>query len=376
MIAWAWLAACDPAPTYGDDIAPIVDRSCVPCHAAGGASGRPLDTWADARTLGHVALAELASGDMPAGNLDRSGACGEFTGPEPVSDDDVATWSAWVDGGMQEGPTPQIHPVETAFSADAAFALGPFAASADNRCFLVDEGVEPGFLTGFRVTASRADAVHHAMLFTLPTGSDLARAQALDAEDPAVGWDCYADPGIPGAALAAVWTPGDPVVELPNGTGVALPGGPMVVQVHFGAAGDGATARLELALTGHVDRELAFVPIAATGFALAPGDAAVTWTETIALATPDLDVFGVFPHMHARGRALTLRAPDDCLADAPRWDFGWQEVAFYRDPVPLASGTRLELSCTFDTSDAAGVTVWGETSDDEMCMAFLLAARR
>jgi hypothetical protein len=84
------------------------------------------------------------------------------------------------------------------------------------------------------------------------------------------------------------------------------------------------------------------------------------------------EVYGVFPHMHARGVRLVLRA-DQCLVDAPEWDAGWQEVAFYEEPVAVAAGTRLELSCTFDTRGAAGTTVWGERREDEMCMVFLLA---
>ena len=33
-----WLA-CGGEVTFHDDIAPLVDRSCLPCHAEGGASG-------------------------------------------------------------------------------------------------------------------------------------------------------------------------------------------------------------------------------------------------------------------------------------------------------------------------------------------------
>jgi hypothetical protein len=85
-------------------------------------------------------------------------------------------------------------------------------------------------------------------------------------------------------------------------------------------------------------------------------------------------VFGVFPHLHGRGQALTLEAGGDCLVDAPTWDYRWQEAAWFTTPRPLSSGTPLRLSCTWNTEDADGITVWGESAEDEMCMVFLLAA--
>ena len=166
----------------------------------------------------------------------------------------------------------------------------------------------------------------------------------------------------------------DPIVRMPQGTGIALPGGPLLVQVHLGA-GSGASATLELEHAAVVEDEVAFVPIAATHFALPPGQATVSWTETVPLAAPDLRVYGILPHLHTRGRSLSIRSPDTCLADAPRWDYRWQELASYTSPVTLRSGTPLTLTCTFSTLDATTTTVWGETGDDEMCMAFLLASR-
>ena len=79
------------------------------------------------------------------------------------------------------------------------------------------------------------------------------------------------------------------------------------------------------------------------------------------------------PHLHSRGRSLTLSTEEGCLVDAPRWDYRWQELASFTAPVALRSGEPLTLTCTFSTLDATTLTVWGESADDEMCMVFLLA---
>ena len=370
-----WLLACAGPPTYHADIAPLIDASCLPCHAKDGASGLPLDDADAVRASLPAMLAAMQSGRMPAGNLDRSGACGSFTGPGPVDDLAIEMLEDWSDEGSPQGQIEDSEPTRTAihFAPDEAFALGPFRDVGDHRCVLIDADADASFLRALRVTGEPANAIHHAMLFTLPSASDVAQARALDAQDAAEGWTCGATPNVPGATLAAVWTPGDPIVAFPAGTGVPLPGGPMVVQLHLGT--DEASALVELEHAATVEHELAFYPIAATHLALPPGEDDVTWTETVPLATPDLQVFGVMPHLHARGRSLSLRTDDTCLVDAPRWDYRWQELASYTAPVTLRSATPLTLSCAFSTLDATAPTVWGEGADDEMCMVFLLAAR-
>lgn len=368
-----WLLACGEVPTYHADIAPFVGASCLPCHASDGASGLPLDDVASVRAMGPAMSAAIEAGRMPAGNVDRGGTCGDFTGPAPVDPLDAQLLQEWLDDGAPEGPVVDLEqPAEVRFEADEAYAIGPLRDDGANRCVVIDGG-DPGFLRALRVTGEPANAIHHAMLFTLRGPSDVAAARALDAADPEVGWSCASTPNVQGAVLAGVWTPGDPIVAFPAGTGVELPGGPMIVQLHLGA--DDARATLELETTDAVEHVLAYVPVAATNFALPPGEASVSWTETFPLAAPDLRVYGVMPHLHTRGRALSLRSPDRCLVDAPRWDYRWQELASYTTPVTVRSGTPLTLSCTFSTLDATTTTVWGERAEDEMCMVFLLASR-
>lgn len=373
MILAALLGCVDPPADAGwDDVAPILARSCLPCHADGGAAGLPLVDPDAASLLAAQIVAEVDAGRMPPGSLDRTGACGDFVGPAPVDAIDRALLRAWLAAGAPPGLDAVRSPAPDALVADAVVEL-PISGRETHRCHLVEPGPDPGFLTALRVEATPVGALHHAMLFDLATPSDLARAHALDALDADAGWDCFGGPGVPDAPLLAVWTPGDPVLRMPNGAGVPM-SGPMVVQLHTAATP--AEARLGLAVAPAVDAPLAWVPVAAPDLALPPGEPEVTWTETVRLAAPDLVVHGVFPHLHTRGLALRLSAPDACLAHTEGWDYGWQEVAFYAAPRPLASGTPLTLSCTFSTEDAAGPTTWGEGVDDEMCMVFLLSSAK
>ena len=88
------------------------------------------------------------------------------------------------------------------------------------------------------------------------------------------------------------------------------------------------------------------------------------------------NVWGVFPHMHTRGRSLRVEVDHagqtQCITDVPRWDFNWQQGYFSDGPPRIAGGgDMLRIECVHDTMGAAGPITWGEGTDDEMCLAFI-----
>jgi len=379
-------AAClaDPArpgaPTWQADVRPRLARSCLPCHATEDAGRPSLATLADARQNAATMVFAVDAGLMPPGGLDRSGSCQTFLGPAPFTDDDRDVLRAWVEAGMPAGAGGD-QPVErdTALPGSDAPRVDrtveldlPLSATAtdEQRCFLVDPGAgEPGYLAGVGIDG--AGVVHHAMVFSLSAGA-AATARALDRSDPAPGWSC---PGVPepASALLFTWVPGQDVAAFPPGVAAALPTGPLVVQVHQHGATSVATARLSLLILDDAPRTVRMLPVAQSGFSLPAGQPDVTVARTMpAPLEGDALVVGVMPHMHGAGRAATLSVQGGpCLADAPRFDFGWQEIAFYETPLVLQAGVRLSLTCTWDTRDRSAPVRWGESSDDEMCTVFL-----
>ena len=65
-------------------------------------------------------------------------------------------------------------------------------------------------------------------------------------------------------------------------------------------------------------------------------------------------LLAVAPHMHLRGKSFRLwsRHGDDksVLLDVPQYDFNWQHVYEFAEPLPLDSIGQLEFSATFDNS--------------------------
>jgi hypothetical protein len=92
----------------------------------------------------------------------------------------------------------------------------------------------------------------------------------------------------------------------------------------------------------------------------------------------------IAPHMHLLGREMEVEATfpngsTQCLADIDDWDFHWQGVYHYREPVPLPAFTRLDLNAYYDNSEnnphnpnsPPKPVRWVEQTTDEMCIAFV-----
>jgi hypothetical protein len=404
--------ACDPPPqaqvTYHGDIAPLFAAQCNGCHQTGGIAPFPLDTHADVVAHKDAVLFSVQARRMPPFPLDNSGDCQSFRDARWLSDDEVALVSRWIDGGAVEGEPPARAPRPP---ADAGLIEGPGVVRLqmaepytpqptagypddDYRCFFVDPGlVDDFYVTGFEILPGQPSEVHHMLLFSLLTDEAEAAGEQMDAATDGPGWTCFGAAGSDIAdeelSLVAGWAPGSNVVRYPDRTGLFVPGGRrLVMQIHYnllaGALPDTTSVRLAHATA--VEREAAMLPVADGDFLLAPDDPAAVHSFTTPLLglRDSLHLHGIFPHMHTLGRTLRMtRRPigdadgsdEVCLGDVPRWDFHWQHLAFYDDPIVVDGGHQIDVTCTWDTRGRTEPILWGEGTQDEMCLVFVYITR-
>ena len=311
--------------------------------------------------------------------------CQALEASRRLSDADLATIVAWATGGTPEGdpskavsfspPDGGLPWVDLTLAPDQPYA--PKASLSDDyHCFLLDPGLTQNqYLVGVDVQPEQRPLVHHVLLFAT-TALD---AIAADTADPDPGWTCFGGPGTSGTPrLLGGWVPGTQATRFPEDTGILLRAGEVVVmQVHYNlAAGPSApdTTRVKMQLArGPVAKPAAILPLANLGFSIPAG--ATGYTSTIQVAAPASGVlWGVIPHMHTKGRRVTVKAGNTCLVDIPAWDFHWQQSYFFTTPLPLTVGTQLSLSCTWDNPTASAVT-WGEKTTDEMCLNYVYATQ-
>jgi hypothetical protein len=103
----------------------------------------------------------------------------------------------------------------------------------------------------------------------------------------------------------------------------------------------------------------------------------------------DVEAIAVHAHMHLLGREMTViaRLPDGRVEPLLRiddWDFDWQLLYYFKRPVALPAGTRVEAECVYDNSSAnrhnpskpPRMVTSGFETTDEMCQARVLGTAR
>ena len=405
------------ARTYWQDVAPIYYDRCVACHQAGGIAPFALDNAEDAGKWAAASAAAVQDRTMPPWLMTSDGSCGEFRGSRALAEEEIATIVHWAAEGAAPGsarddlkppPLPGLGDGLTLRTPEFSPSPvgGPLAEFDEYRCFMVDPKLDHDqFLTGYEVTPGNAPLVHHVLAMPvdldalgydgMTRNGDLIAA--LDAESPdRDGWPCFsaAGDGVANDGLPVTWAPGMGAVEYPDDTGVRVPAGrQIVIQIHYNlhdpaleGQSDSSAVKLrfvdEVAREGYFDVIDPFIDTLFEGEpdALAPGKASEKYTWTVDVgkyAVPpgaeQVEVYGLFPHMHERGhkwRATLLDGDEEqCIGDVQHWDFDWQLYYFYEQPKIVRPGTRLRVTCDFDTRDAKEPVTPGWGTQNEMCLA-------
>jgi len=414
---------------YWQDVAPIYNAKCVRCHQEGGVAPFRLDRYADAKVHADAAIAAVTAGTMPPYAMVHDGSCGDFHDERALSPAEKTLIARWVSDGAAEGtpvtlPAPDIPTLDGAVEVTTPLfspaAQGSLLAPSDEyRCFPMSPPAGAGpFLTGYDVTPGDAAIVHHVIAFVVDPAApgiggqtNAAIMQALDADSPdRLGWPCLGDagPGVVARASPIAWAPGQGVVAYPPGMGVPIHATDMlVVQVHYNLADvdaaapprtDQTTIRLRFAPT--VERQVVFVmmdPFLDSLRAEAPdwlpplqADTAYTRARrgrdlgigVAGAGVPTADLVAVMPHMHSRGVRQLLHigasdgADDDlgCAAHLEGWSFHWQQVYFYRTPIPISADSTVQLTCEYDTSKDFLPVLPGWGTRNEMCLSVMMLA--
>lgn len=97
--------------TYADDVAPIFRENCVTCHHPGTAAPMALETYEQVRRYATRIRQAVETRAMPPGwYLDRTVGIQEFKNDPTLTDEQIATITAWVDQGTPMGDPSKIQP--------------------------------------------------------------------------------------------------------------------------------------------------------------------------------------------------------------------------------------------------------------------------
>ncbi|MDW8280698.1 MAG: hypothetical protein RMK29_03235 [Myxococcales bacterium] len=364
--------------TFYRDVLPILQRSCWGCHAAGGIAPFALTTYEEVRALHQPVANAVAARRMPPW-MPREQGCEPLSGARRLSQDEIDTITSWSLDGAPAGdpadapPPPMEAPALPWVDAtlDAGVDYTPDVRRPDDyHCLVVDPRLQRDEeLIGYGIIPGVRRQVHHVLVFA----ADRAAAQAVDASEPGPGWTCFSGTRVQGERLVAGWVPGMSSVRYPDGTGVLIAAGDvLILQIHYNHTGrpvpDRTAIQLQLARQ-RVPRRAYISHLSEPTFLIPPGAQGHSTSQTLTLPVP-LRVYGVAPHMHTLGRRIQVSAGSRCLVDIPQWNFHWQQFYFFAaGGLLLERGTVVKMTCTWDNPGTQAVR-WGEGTADEMCLSY------
>ena len=382
------------AITYSEHIAPILQHNCLACHREGQVAPFTLNDYNDARVwateIAEYTQARLMPPWKPAAGY------GNFKNERRLTDTEIQMIARWTEAGAPPGdldtvPTPPTFRDGWALGEPDWIAEMPveyeIAAEGEDeyRQFIIPTNFETDmYVQAVDVVPGNRKAVHHVIAYLDVNGE----ARKLDAQDPKPGYvTAGTGPGFSSAGTVGGWAPGVTPSVLPDGVGYLLPkGADIVMQVHYYRTGHVERDQSRLGLYFSKTPETAKLRIKDainTDFVIPAGEKRheVLATERF---KGDVYLLATMPHMHLLGRDMRLVATTPAgeeheLIWIQDWEFNWQDVYHYQEPLFLPAGTRVDLVAHFDNSpensanphDPPVPVGWGEKTTDEMCIGFL-----
>jgi hypothetical protein len=379
--------SAEKPPTYCRDIAPVINNNCVTCHRPGEVAPFSLRTYKDVRRHGRLIAAIVQAKIMPPWK--PAPGYGEFVGARRLTDEQVALIQKWVKAGMPEGNQEDLREPPTFASGwqlgtpDIVLTMPePYQVPADGndvlRNFVLPLEIPDGkYIRAVEYRPGNRRVVHHAALCMDRTGS----ARKLDEADPGPGFtQSSLPPLLPGNL--GIWTPGWKAVPLPDGFALPWPKGTdLILQLHLSPSGkpEREQSTVGIYLTDQPPSNfMVDILLEDLRIDIPPGEKAYRTHDSMTLPV-EVDVFGVFPHMHRLGKEakVTARLPDGSekvLLWINDWNFNWQMYYQNVKPVRLPANTELATECVHDNSaeNPNNPSVipqrvqWGEQTRNEM----------
>jgi peroxiredoxin/mono/diheme cytochrome c family protein len=394
--------------SYHKNVEPILQNHCQGCHRPGAVGPFSLMNFKQAVNWADDIKSYTARRQMPPWKPTGGPA---FHNDRTMSEEEIKTLALWVDGGTPEGdpkdaPKPKefiegwnLGKPDLIVKAPDDFTLG--ASGRDTfRCFVIPTNLdEDRYIVAFEVRPGNQRIVHHTLNFWDTTGTarkmeEEAKAKAkADDQDHGPGYSSAMGVGFRGAPGKfggfGGWAPGQMPRYLPDGTGYFLPkGADLVIQTHYHRDGKEEKDRLQIGLYFAKKKvERPYQPITVSGFSplqFIPAGKADFHTKGSGYVTTDCTVYSVMPHMHLLGKKVkvTMTPPDgstQTLVEIDDWDYNWQETYWFKNPLKVKQGTRIEIEATFDNSDRnpnnpsspPKIVLIGEQTTNEMLFGFL-----
>jgi mono/diheme cytochrome c family protein len=399
-------AAQGTVPTFSKDVAPILYENCVVCHRPGESTPMSLLSYDTSRPWARSIKRRVVAREMPPWYADPQ--YGHFNNDRRLTQQEIDTIAAWVDGGAPKGsdadlPKPPtfatgwLHPEGR--QPDAILEM-PVEVKWDGAgqvpwttYYMPVPFGEDKFVEATQVKPSNLAFVHHSVVqvWKPQPGTRIDPVTAHLVTDAGKTLSVRIPQGAPeregsvgrgrdvfdtsSNVWLAVYAPGWTFERYKPGVGKRIPAGwNFGFSQHYQPTGKPESDRTQLALWYQnvplqkelITRTIGDAHIAdgrqlldtERGRQVLPNIPPHMDNFSVVGITPVLEPIAVYsfsPHMHLRGKDIKYTAvfPDgreETLMSAPKYDFNWQIYYENAEPVRLPAGTKIVATAHFDNS--------------------------
>lgn len=359
--------------TFTKDVAPIFYKNCAGCHRPGEIAPFSVMSYKDVRPWAKSIREQVISREMPPWHADPNH--GSWLNERRMSQKEIDTIVAWVDGGEKEGEPKDLPPAPEFVEGwgigqpDETFSIPEQQVPADGVIKYIYLRVPTNFkedrwITAAEIRSTARTAVHHVIVFI----QDPKSSARVDSN------------------LLVGTAPGEQPAIYRPGTARKIPAGAtLIFQMHYTPNGtatkDVTTVGLKYAKEPP-QHQLFTRPVLNTTFVIPAGDSNHEVKSTYTFKD-GVHLVSLMPHMHLRGKDFEIKAiyadgTSKVLLNVPKYDFNWQTYYVPQEPIAIPAGTKIECVAHFDNStsnkfnpDPAVDVKWGEQTWEEMMIGWL-----
>ncbi len=379
--------------TYANQISRILQHHCSECHRAGQIGPMELTQYEEVAGWANMIVEVIDDHRMPPWHADPN--YGEFINERRITTAERQMVRDWVAAGMPKGDLSELIPKRQVDNPTnwrlprepdlvVSMRSNPFdvpaAGVVEYQYFVVDPGFsEDKWVTAAEILPGDRSVLHHSIVFVRPPdGTEMS----------GIGW-------------LAAYVPGQSAPSYNPLFGRKIPAGSrFVFQQHYTPNGKPATDTTKIGLIfgneQEIENEVLTLLALDQEFVIPPGVEDHPVRAKFQRLPQQGILLGIAPHMHYRGKTFELTADvfnDDVATGAagtsrrtlllvPNYDFNWQPIYQFRDPIPLDSIKSMEFVATFDNSeknranpDPTRQVIWGDQTWEEMAVAFAIVSQ-
>lgn len=398
LFAGSAVAFAASAPTFSKDVAPILFDRCAHCHRPGDIGPMPLLNYKQVRPWSTAIKQVVLQRRMPPWFADPH--YSKFRNDRRLTDEQIATISAWVTAGSPEGDSKELPPLPQ-FAEGWSFHRPPdLIVEMPIEVSVQATGVldmqnyyikvpfsEERFVEAVELRPGNRKVVHHSIVNIVSVPENTPDSELITGKKVGkIGWKLIGQ------------APGKGAEEhLPGVAKRITPGSYFEFNMHYTPTGKVETDRSKLGIwfaKGPIHHEIitasAGQELYLEGKKVARGQLpnipanSDNW-EIIGKMNvkDDITVYSMSPHMHFRGKDMrfSVKYPDgrdEVLLNVPNYVYQWQLNYEFANPPKVPAGSVISVLAHYDNSKnnprnpaPNEDVIWGQQSWNEMFIPWM-----